>query len=205
MEMDGMKASRFRMFAMAVGLGCALALSAAGQMGGKTPAQTQPGGDQAQTGDQGKSDVKAGPALDQKFVKKAMEASLGDVEMGRLALQKSTDSQVRHFAIQETDDHGKILDDLKQVAQQLSMSVPDGPSKGDLKDIDKLKALSGDAFDQAFLKEAAKRHKDEDKSYKDEARTTTSPQLKDLITQEDQILGSHLQQAQQLAQAKGKK
>jgi putative membrane protein len=200
-----MKASRFRIFTMVVGLGCALALSAAGQMGNKPAVQPQPSGDQVQGDDHAKSDVKAGPEQDKKFVKKAIEASLGDVEMGRLALQKSTDPEVRHFAIQETDDHDKILEDLKQVAQQLSMGVPDAPSKGDLKDIDKLKALPADAFDAAFLKETAKRHKDEDKSYKDEARTTTSPQLKDLITQEDQILGNHLQQAQQLAQTKGKK
>jgi putative membrane protein len=91
------------------------------------------------------------------------------------------------------------------VAQQLQMSVPDGPSPSDLKEIDKLKALSGDAFDPAFLKETVKRHKDEDKSYQDELRTTTSPQLKNLITQETQITGNHLQQAQELAQAKGKK
>jgi putative membrane protein len=125
--------------------------------------------------------------------------------MGRLALEKSTDSQVRHYAIQETEDHGKILDELKQAAQQLTMSVPDGPSKSALKELDKLKMLSGDAFDQALLKETVKSHKDEDKSYRDEARTTTSPQLKNLVTQENQIIGNHLQQAQQLAQAKGKK
>jgi putative membrane protein len=87
----------------------------------------------------------------------------------------------------------------------LTMSVPDGPSKSALKEMEKLKALSGDAFDQAFLKETVKNHKDEDKSNRDEARTTTSPQLKDLVTQENTIIGNHLQQAQQLAQAKGKK
>jgi putative membrane protein len=102
------------------------------------------------------------------------------------------------------DDHGKILDDLKQVAQELNMSVPDSPSKSVLKNIDKMKALSGDAFDEAFLKEMVKSHKDEDKSYRDEGRITTS-QLKDLVTREDQILEKHLQQAQALAQAKGKK
>jgi putative membrane protein len=189
------------MLAMAVGLGCVpgLTLSAAGQLDASTSVQMQPGGDQ------GANAAKSGPVFDKKFVKKAIEASLDDVEMGRLALQKSTDSEVRHYAIQETDDHGKILDDLKQAAQQLSMSVPDGPSKSALKEMDKLKALSGDAFDQSFLKETVKSHKDEDKSYKDEARTTTSPQLKDLVTQENQIIGKHLQQAQQLAQAKGKK
>lgn len=194
-----MKAIRVRL--LAVGLCCAWGLTASsvGQMAGNTPAGMQPGGDQ------GTTNSKSGPASDRKFVEKAIEASLDDVEMGRLALEKSTDAEVRHYAIQETDDHAKILDDLKQVAQQLTMSVPDGPSKGALKEMDKLKSLSGDAFDQAFLKGTVKSHKDEDKSYRDEARTTTSPQLKELVTQEDQIIGNHLQQAQQLAQAKGKK
>jgi len=198
---DDMKASRVRMLAVALGLCCVwgLTFSAAGQMSGGTSVQPQRGGDQ------GKSDATGAPVSEKKFVKSAIEASLDDVEMGRLALQKSTDSEVRHYAIEETDDHGKILEDLKQVAQQLNMSVPDGPSKSALKEMDKLKALPGDAFDQAFLKETVKSHKDEDKSYKDEARTTTSPQLKDLVTQENQIIGNHLQQAQQLAQAKGKK
>ena len=196
-----MKASRVRMLAVAVGFGCVwgLALSSAGQMGGSTSVQMQSGGDQ------GTKNATSGPVFDRKFLKKAIEANLGDVEMGRLALEKSTDNEVRHFAIQETEEHDKILDDLKQVAQQLTMSVPDGPSKSALKEMDKLKALSGDAFDQAFLKETVKSHKDEDKSYGDEAANTTSPQLKDLVTQENQIIGNHLQQAQQLAQTKGKK
>jgi putative membrane protein len=176
-----------------------LARPSAGQMGSGTGVQMQPGSNQNM------DDARHAPVFEKKFVQKAIEASLGDVEMGRLALEKSTDSQVRHFALQETEDHGKILDDLKQVAQQLQMSVPDAPSPSNLKEIDKLKALSGDAFDPAFLKETVKRHKDEDKSYRDEMRTTTSPQLKNLITQETQILGNHLQQAQELAQAKGKK
>jgi putative membrane protein len=197
-----MRASRVRMLTVAVGISgiSGMALSSAGQMAGSTSVEMQPGGDRNWAGTK-----PGGPAFDKKFVKKAIEANLGDVEMGRLALEKSTDNEVRHFAIQETEDHGKILDDLKQAAQQLTMSVPDGPSKSALKEMDKLKALSGDAFDQAFLKETVKSHKDEDKSNRDEVRTTTSPQLKDLVTQENQIIGNHLQQAQQLAQAKGKK
>jgi putative membrane protein len=196
-----MKASRIRMLAVAVGLGCVWgpALSSAGQMGGSTSVQMQPGGDQ------GATNATSAPVFDRKFLKKAIEAHLGDVEMGRLGLEKSTDNEVRHFAIQETEEHDKILDDLKQAAQQLTMSVPDGPSKSALKEMEKLKALSGDAFDQAFLKETVKNHKDEDKSNRDEARTTTSPQLKELVTRENQIVGNHLQQAQLLAQAKGKK
>jgi putative membrane protein len=194
-----MKASRVRTLAVGLCCACGLTLYSAGQMGGSTSVQMQPGGDQ------GTNNASSGPVFDRKFVKKAIEASLGDVEMGRLALEKSTDNEVRHFAILETEEHGKILDELKQAAQQLTISAPDTPSKSALKEMDKLKALSGDAFDQAFLKETVKNHKDEDKSYRDEARTTTSPQLKDLVTQEDQTIGNHLQVAQQWAQTKGKK
>jgi putative membrane protein len=200
----GMKASLVQVVgvaagAVAMGL-CALmpVRSFASQAGSSTPAETQP------AGGQNANETKGAPVADKKFVMKAIETSQDDIAMGRFALQKSTDSQVRSVAMQETDDHGRILEDLKQAAQQLNVDVPDTPSKGALKSMDKMKALSGGAFDAAFLEEMAKSHKDEDKSYRDEARTTTSPQLKALVTEEDQMLEKHIQQAQQLAQTKGK-
>ena len=195
-----MKAGRIRIFAVAMVFGGALGFArlSAGQLDASTSVQMQP------SGDQGAKNAASAPVFERKFVQKAIESSLGDIAMARLALEKSTDADVRHFAIQETDDHGKILDDLKQVAQQLKMTPPDAPSKSAQKDLEKLKGLSGHAFDQAFLKETVKSHKEEDRSYKDEGRATTSPQLKKLISQEDQILGNHLQQAEQLAQTNGK-
>lgn len=149
-----------------------------------------------------KNGMVSGPAADRKFIEKAMESNVAEIQMGRLALEKSTDEQVRHFAIQMTDDHGKMLDELKQAAQQLNLPVPDEPSKGALKSMEKLKALSGNAFDQAYIKEMIKAHKEDDKSFKDEAKNTTSPQLKEMVTQDAQMIESHLQQVQQLAQSK---
>jgi putative membrane protein len=186
--------------AAAVGL-CVLvpvARAFAGQTGG-SPVEAQP------AVNQNANDAKGAPVADKKFIQKAIEFSQDDIAMGRFALQKSTDSQVRSLAMQETDDHGRILEDLKQAAQQLHVNVPDAPSKGALKSMDKMKALSGGAFDSAFLQEIVKGHKDEDKSYRDEARTTTSPQLKALVTEEDQTLEKHMQQAEQLAQTKGRR
>src|ERR1700748_1095555 len=36
-----------------------------------------------------------GPAMDKEFVKKAMEGNLAEIQMGQLALQKSSDDQVK--------------------------------------------------------------------------------------------------------------
>jgi putative membrane protein len=150
------------------------------------------------------NDMASGPGADQKFLEKAMESNIAEIQMGRLALEKSTGEQVRHFAIQMTEDHGKMLDDFKQSVQGLNIPVPEEPSKGALKTIDKLKGLSGDAFDQAYIKEVVKAHKEDDKAFKEEARNTTSPQLKEMVTQDLQMIERHLQQLQQIADSKGK-
>jgi putative membrane protein len=145
----------------------------------------------------------AGPAIDKAFVKKALEGSMSEVEMGKLALQKSNDDQVKQFAQKMVDDHGKMVDQMKPVAEQMGVKVPDGPSKGQMKSMDKMKALSGDAFDQAYIKDMVKDHKKDDSEFKQEAQSTQNPQLKQLVSEADQTIESHLQQIQQIAQTKG--
>jgi putative membrane protein len=66
-----------------------------------------------------------------------------------------------------------------------------------------MKALSGDAFDQAYIKDMVKDHKSDDSDFKLEAQSTQNPQLKQLVTESDQTIQSHLQQIEQIAKSKG--
>ncbi len=70
----------------------------------------------------------------------------------------------------------------------LNIPVPQEPSKAAMKTMDKMKGLSGDAFDQAYIKEMVKAHKEDDKAFKEEARTTITPQLKEMATQDAGII-----------------
>ena len=151
----------------------------------------------------GANGMNAGPAMDKAFVKKALEGNLAEVQMGQLALQKSSDDQVKQFAQRMVDDHGKMLDQLKPAAQAMGVKVPDGPSKGTMKSMDKMKGLSGDAFDQAYIKDMVKDHKKDSSEFKQEVQSTQNPQLKQLVTEASQTIDSHLQQIQQMAQTKG--
>jgi putative membrane protein len=119
--------------------------------------------------------------------------------MAKLALERSTNSEVKGFAAQEAEDHGKILNGLKHEAEEVSLTVRDGPTKGASKSLEKMKDLQGEAFDGAYIQETVKGHKDEDKSYRSEASTTADPILKNQVIEDDQILAKHLQQAEQLA------
>jgi putative membrane protein len=147
--------------------------------------------------------MNTGPAADKAFVKKALEGNIGEIEMGKVALQKSNDDQVKQFAQRMVDDHGKMQDQLKPAAEQMGVKVPDGPSKSQMKSMDKMKALSGDAFDQAYIKDMVKDHKGDDSDFKMEAQSTQNPQLKQLVMQSDQTIESHLQQIEQIAKSKG--
>jgi putative membrane protein len=158
---------------------------------------------QQQQQQMGASGMNTGPAVDKAFVKKALEGNIGEIEMGKLALQKSSDDQVKQFAQRMVDDHGKMQDQLKPAAEQMGVKVPDGPSKGQMKSMDKMKALSGDAFDQAYIKDMVKDHKGDDSDFKMEAQSTQNPQLKQLVMQGDQTIESHLQQIEQIAKSKG--
>jgi putative membrane protein len=182
-----------------------LAQAPAGGAPGAGQQPSQPGGvnNPSSIAQQGASGMNTGPAVDKAFVKKALEGNIGEVEMGKLALQKSNDDQVKQFAQRMVDDHGKMQDQLKPVAEQMGVKVPDGPSKGQMKSMDKMKGLSGDAFDQAYIKDMVKDHKKDDSDFKLEAQSTQNPQLKQLVSEADQTIESHLQQAQQIAQTKG--
>jgi putative membrane protein len=175
-----------------------------GQMQQPSGANSPSSMDQQQQQQQmGASGMNTGPAVDKAFVKKALEGNIGEIEMGKLALQKSSDDQVKQFAQRMVDDHGKMQDQLKPAAEQMGVKVPDGPSKGQMKSMDKMKALSGDAFDQAYIKDMVKDHKGDDSDFKLEAQSTQNPQLKQLVMQSDQTIESHLQQIEQIAKSKG--
>ncbi|MDQ1452368.1 MAG: putative rane protein [Acidobacteriaceae bacterium] len=207
-----MQAIRMWNLAVAAALCCSPMLAQApGSGGGQMQQPNQPGAanspssmDQQQQQQQtGTSGMNTGPAVDKAFVKKALEGNIAEIEMGKLALQKSNDDQVKQFAQRMVDDHGKMLDELKPVAEQMGVKVPEGPSKGQMKSMDKMKALSGDAFDQAYIKDMVKDHKGDDNDFKMEAQSTQNPQLKQMVMQSDQTIESHLQQIQQLAHSKG--
>jgi putative membrane protein len=182
--------------------------------GGGMQSQQPPAGGSAQPGsgtgsmaagqDQaGAPGTMGGPAADKAFVKKALGGSMAEVEMGKLALQKSNNDQVKQFAQKMVDDHGKMIEQMKPAAEAMSVKVPDQPPAGEMKKMEKMKSLSGDAFDQAYIKDMVADHKKDSKEFKQEAQMTKNPQLKDLVTQGSQTIDGHLQMAQQLAQSTG--
>jgi putative membrane protein len=137
--------------------------------------------------------------VDKMFVSKAMQGSLAEVQLGQMTLQKSNNAQVKEFAQRMIDDHTKLNEQMKPVAQQLGVTVPDQISKGDRKTIAKLQALSGSAYDQAYIKDMVKDHKQDLNEFQMEASSGQDQTAKDAANQGSKVIAQHLQMAQQMA------
>ena len=95
-------------------------------------------------------------AIDKICVKKAMQGGIAEVQLGELTLQKSNNDQVKQFARKMIDDHTKLNEQMKPVAQQLRVEIPSEVSKKDKSLMSKMQALSGAAYDQAYIKDMVK-------------------------------------------------
>jgi putative membrane protein len=167
-----------------------------GPAGGQGPGSANPSMNPQMNGMQANGQPSA---LDSLFVKKALQGGIAEVQLGQLTLQKSNNDQVKQFAQKMIDDHTKLGDQMKPVAQQVGVSVPTEPSKKDKQTMAKLQALSGSAYDQAYIKDMVKDHKQDLSDFQMEASNGQDPAVKDAATQGSQIISQHLQMAQQLA------
>jgi putative membrane protein len=138
-------------------------------------------------------------AMDKMFVKKALQGGMAEVQLGQLTLQKSNNDQVKQFAQRMIDDHTKLGEQMKPVAQQLGVSDPNGVSKKDKSTLAKLQALSGPAYDEAYIRDMVKDHKQDLSDFQAEASSGQDQTVKDAANQGSKVIAQHLQMIQQIA------
>ena len=88
---------------------------------------------------------------------------------------------------------------MKPVAQQIGASEPNGVSKKDKATMAKMEALSGSAYDQAYIKDMVKDHKQDLSDFQNEASNGQDQTVKDAANQGSKVIAQHLQMIQQIA------
>ena len=163
------------------------------------PSQQQP--PSATMGNPGAGAPTATNYGDQAFVSKAMEGGIAEVELGKLAADKSQSQDVKQFAQKMVNDHSQMGDKwFKPVATQLGVSEPKGPSKKDKKLIEKLQGLSGQQFDTEYIQAMVKDHKEDLKEFQNESQAAQDPNVKQIAEQGSKVISQHLQMIEQIAQ-----
>ena len=141
---------------------------------------------------------KASP-MDKKFVKEALMGGMAEVQLGQLASQKGSSDDVKQFGQKMVTDHTKLGDQMKTVASQIGVTPPTSVSPKDQALMTKLQAMSGDAFDKAYIKAMVKDHEQDNMEFKKEASSGTSSAVKEAATKGDQVIEEHLSMIKDIA------
>ena len=138
---------------------------------------------------------------DRLFLQDAMQDDDAQVEMSRLAQQKSSSPDVKQFGQQMVKVHTALNNQLAPAAKQMDVSAPKGPSKKEKKQIEKLQALSGSGFDTAYIQAMAKEQEHDLKEFKSEAADAQSRGLQQVAKADVPVLTQHYQILEKVAQA----
>ena len=128
---------------------------------------------------------------DHKYFTETAEGLMAEIQLGKMAEKQAWDDRVKQFGKRMVEDHGKDLQELKQLANQKNVTLPDSPSHGQKKEADKIRQLSGKAFDREYVKYEAKDHKKDVKDQGKEMKGTNDPDLKKFATATHETVVAH--------------
>jgi putative membrane protein len=140
---------------------------------------------------------------DASFYTKAAEGGIAEVELGKLAQQRSSNQSVKDFGAMMVKDHGAANEKLKTVAASKSLSLPTSPSMGQMATKTKLEVLSGGTFDKSYVKSMVADHKDTIDLFSKEAMSGQDPDAKAFATATLPTLKSHYKMIETIAAQAG--
>jgi putative membrane protein len=148
--------------------------------------------------DNGMSHGSGRTSSDTKFAMEAAVGGMEEVELGRLAAQKGASDEVRQFGQHMVDDHSKANDDLMQVASGKGWALPTALDAKHQADVQKLSAMSGEAFDREYVKMMVKDHKKDVSEFQKESMRGADADVKSFATRTLPTLQEHLQMIQRI-------
>src|SRR5215831_431044 len=136
---------------------------------------------------------------DSTFVKKAAQGGLAEVELGQLAAQKASSEDVKKFGQRMVDDHTKANEQLKQVAAEKNIDVPQQLDAKDKATKAHLEKLSGQQFDRLYMKDMVRDHQKDVAGFERESKIAKDPAIKNFAQQTLPTLKDHLKEAEKIA------
>jgi putative membrane protein len=138
-------------------------------------------------------------ASDRQFMIKAAQGGKAEVELGQLAQQNASSPEVKQFGQRMVTDHTQASEQLKQIASQKGVTLPESLNAKDAATKARLEKLNGQAFDRAYMKDMVMDHTKDVSEFKTEAKTGKDPDVKNFASQTAPTLEEHLKQAKSIA------
>lgn len=133
---------------------------------------------------------------DVDFAVNAADGGMYEVKVGQLAVSRGTTDNVRKFGQMLIDDHGAANNELKALAQQKNITLPDSISQKMRDKYNDLAKKTGADFDKAFMDKMVDDHKKDIDAFEKEANNGNDADLKTWASNKLPTLRHHLEMAQ---------
>ena len=142
---------------------------------------------------------------DVMFATKAAQGGLAEVQMGKLAADKATNPDVKAFGQKMVDDHTKANDNLKSIAADEKMTLPDSLNPKDQALYTKLQNAPAGKFDHEYVMAMVKDHQMDVKEFQKEATSGQDPKVKGFASDTLPVIQMHLDHIKTIASSMPKK
>jgi putative membrane protein len=138
-------------------------------------------------------------ASDQQFVTTATQANLAEIDAGRIAIERASNADVKKYAQQMIDDHGKANRELSTLARKKGFTVPEQTDDDHKKMAADLAELNGADFDRKYIGMMVKDHVKAVALFEENAKLAKDADLRGFAEKMTPDLKAHLKTARNIA------
>jgi putative membrane protein len=145
------------------------------------------------------TDRKAPSTTDESaFLRHAYEHGLTEIAVSKFALRNATDGNVTKFATRTIDDHRKINERIRHLAQQKNIGLPSEPTSEQRTMLQNLASLSGVELDLTYLHHNLMMHEMDVAGYRARAESESDPEMRIFFANTLPILREHRHVAERI-------
>lgn len=135
------------------------------------------------------------------FLVKAADGGMAEVKLGQLAQEKGNDPRVKDFGSMMIHDHSAVNDQVKALAAQRNVTLPDSVGDDHKKLIADLSKKSGKAFDKAYADAMVKGHESTIDLFQSSLDKSNDTEVKNFINNTLPKIKSHLEAIKEIQKA----
>ena len=129
---------------------------------------------------------------DKDFIVAAAQGGMTEVKLGELAAQKGMREDVRAFGQMMVKDHTTINGELKELAVQKAVTLPESLDVTHQGMVDRMTSLTGSELDDAYIDGMITGHKEDAKAFKAESAETKDADIKSFVDKSIPVVDEHL-------------
>jgi predicted outer membrane protein len=133
-----------------------------------------------------------------EFLIEAMQDAMAEIQVCELAIEKSSNDDVRTYAQAMIDEHGQMGREMEKLAADKKLVVPREIRPEQEMTVDELSSLSGRDFEQRWIQYNIDVHERDIKVFRHYAADEPDADIRAIAKKHGDILGKHLTTAHEL-------